>query len=65
MKNLNVIHGKKLDKKQLRSINGGAIADCFAQGCPPFVPECPQQPANEFGCTIISIDCAQKECRPR
>lgn len=63
MKNKILTYGKKLDKKQLRSINGGAITDCFAGGCPPFVPECPSQPANEFGCTVISIDCAQKQCR--
>lgn len=61
MKNLNLIHGKKLNKKALRSISGGAIADCYAGGC---LDELCPPPVNEYGCTIVSIYCAQKECRP-
>lgn len=60
MKNRILINGKKLNKNQLRSISGGAIIDCFAGSC--LDESCP--PANEYGCTIISYACGQKECRP-
>ncbi|MCJ8154862.1 hypothetical protein MKJ01_13905 [Chryseobacterium sp. SSA4.19] len=60
MKNQNPINGRKLNKKQLRSITGGLL-DCLGgicqtpDGCPPL---------NEYGCLIISKSCAQTNCRP-
>ncbi|MBL1220689.1 MULTISPECIES: bacteriocin [Chryseobacterium] len=49
MKNQDVPKGKKLNKKQLRSITGG-LMDCI-------------DPMTG-GCRKISIGCAQLQCRP-
>ncbi|CEJ69031.1 MULTISPECIES: bacteriocin [Chryseobacterium] len=49
MKNQNLAKGKKLNKKQLRSITGG-LMDCID----------PMTGA----CSKISIGCAQLQCRP-
>jgi len=59
MKNQNLTQGKKLNKKQLRSITGGLI-NCMT-GC-PTIDGCP--PLNEYGCITISNTCAQSVCRP-
>jgi len=56
MKNQNLTNGKKLNKKQLRSITGG-LFDCMQ----PII--CTDPPC-EVMCTKISPACAQKECRP-
>ncbi len=60
MKNQNLINGKKLNKKQLRSITGGLL-DCLGGSC-PTVDGCP--PLNDYGCITISNACAQRQCRP-
>ncbi len=59
MKNQDLINGKKLNKKQLRSITGGLL-DCMKP-----VP-CTDPPCESTGsmCTRISPVCAQVECRP-
>lgn len=49
MKNHNLPQGKKLNKRELRVIRGG-LRDCID----------PQTGA----CKLISIGCAQLECRP-
>jgi bacteriocin-like protein len=49
MKNQNVPKGKKLNKKELRTIKGG-LMDCID--------------ARTGGCRIISMGCAQLQCRP-
>lgn len=52
--------GKKLNKKQLRTIKGGLI-NCIE----PVLCPTPCEPSSDpYGCTIISPKCAQKECRP-
>jgi bacteriocin-like protein len=60
MKNQNLSNGKKLNKKQLRSITGGLL-NCFESNC-PTLGGCPI--LNEYGCITIATACAQKECRP-
>ncbi|GEN74833.1 hypothetical protein CHA01nite_05730 [Chryseobacterium hagamense] len=59
MKNQNLINGKKLNKKQLRSITGGLL-NCLETNC-PTLGGCPI--LNEYGCITISKVCAQKECK--
>lgn len=54
----NLNNGKKLNKKQLRSITGGLL-DCV--GNCPTIDGCP--PLNEYGCIIISPKCAQSQCK--
>jgi bacteriocin-like protein len=49
MKDQNLPQGKKLNKKQLRSITGGLL-DCI-------------DPVTG-GCKKVSISCAQLQCRP-
>ncbi|WP_333597010.1 hypothetical protein [Chryseobacterium flavum] len=64
MKKRNVIKGKKLNKRELKSITGGLL-DCMeAVLCPEWPCETypPDDPRN---CTIISVSCAQKVCRPQ
>lgn len=52
--------GKKLNKKELRTIKGGLI-NCME----PVLCPTPCEPSSDpYGCTIISPKCAQKECRP-
>lgn len=53
--------GKKLNKKELRTIKGGLI-NCME----PVLCPTPCEPSSDpYGCTIISPKCAQKECRPQ
>ncbi len=59
MKNQNLNHGKKLNKKQLRSITGGLI-NCME---PVLCTDPPCDPDLSL-CTRISPFCAQQECRP-
>ncbi|MEY8760678.1 bacteriocin [Chryseobacterium tongliaoense] len=64
MENLNLSKGKRLNKKELRTITGGML-DCMQPVyCPTFPcdPSFPQP--DENGCTLISSACAQKICRP-
>ncbi|WP_126651156.1 hypothetical protein [Chryseobacterium aureum] len=62
MKNQITQIGKKLNKKELRTIKGGLI-NCME---PVLCPAPPCEPASDpYGCTIISPKCAQKECRPQ
>jgi hypothetical protein len=49
MKNQNEQKGKKLNKRELRSITGGLI-DCIDP--------------RTGGCRIVSMGCAQLQCRP-
>lgn len=61
MKNQTLQKGKKLNKKQLRTITGGML-DCMQ---PVFCPSLPCDPSPDpNGCTTISMSCAQKVCRP-
>lgn len=64
MKNQNLQKGKKLTKKELRTITGGMLNCMEPVFCPTFPcdPSIPQPDAN--GCTLISTACAQKICRP-
>jgi bacteriocin-like protein len=53
--------GKKLNKKELKTIKGGLI-NCVE----PILCPTPCEPSSDpYGCTIISPKCAQKECRPQ
>lgn len=62
MKSLFLKGGKKLTKKQLKTIAGGLL-NCAA---PVLCPVQPCEPSSDpNGCTIISKVCAQKECRPQ
>ncbi|AZA83988.1 hypothetical protein C1637_15975 [Chryseobacterium lactis] len=62
MKNQNLNNGKKLNKKELKSITGGLL-NCVQ---PVLCPDQPCEPSSDpNGCTIISKACAQKECRPQ
>ncbi|MFZ4928909.1 hypothetical protein [Chryseobacterium sp. Mn2064] len=56
--------GKKLNKQQLRTIQGGML-DCMQPRiCTPDVP-CETYPPDDVrNCTTISVGCAQKICRP-
>ncbi|WP_117616569.1 bacteriocin [Chryseobacterium sp. JM1] len=49
MKNQNLANGKKLNKKELRSITGGLMM-------------CRDPKTNQ--CRIFSIGCADPQCRP-
>ncbi len=60
MKNQNLSNGRKLNKKQLRSIRGGLL-NCVI--CPTIDPPCPV--LNEYGCITISKVCGQIQCRPQ
>lgn len=63
MKNLLLTKGRKLNKKQLRTIAGGLL-DCMQ----PRI--CTDPPCEVYGhddyraCTEFSVSCAQKVCRP-
>ncbi|PIF46219.1 hypothetical protein CLU96_3243 [Chryseobacterium sp. 52] len=62
MRNLLLQSGKKLSKKQLKTIAGGLL-NCVE---PVLCPVQPCEPSSDpNGCTIISKVCAQKECRPQ
>ncbi|WP_117614430.1 hypothetical protein [Chryseobacterium angstadtii] len=62
MTNLFLQSGKKLSKKQLKTIAGGLL-NCVQ---PVLCPDYPCEPSSDpNGCTIISKSCAQKECRPQ
>lgn len=61
MKNQKLITGKKLNKKELKTILGGRL-DCYAGPCMMGHP-CEQIPAGV--CIKIHPGCAQEECRPR
>lgn len=54
-----MINGKKLNKKELKMIQGGKL-DCYK----PVICKDPPCEANT-ACSIISIGCAQIECRPQ
>ncbi|REC50162.1 bacteriocin [Chryseobacterium pennipullorum] len=63
MKNQHVNKGKKLNKKELKSITGGML-DCMQ---PTLCPDWPCEtypPDDPRNCTKISVGCAQKICRP-
>lgn len=59
MKNQNLSNGRKLNKKQLRSITGGLL-DCMQ----PIICTDPPCEIDSSMCTRIYPVCAQKECRP-
>lgn len=64
MKNLFLQSGKKLSKKELKTIAGGMLncmepIPCTEFPCEPFPPGDPR------ACSQISIGCAQKQCRPQ
>lgn len=62
MKTMFLQSGKKLSKKQLKTIAGGLL-DCMR---PTLCQNPPCEPSSDpYGCTIISKVCAQKECRPQ
>ncbi|REC50424.1 bacteriocin [Chryseobacterium pennipullorum] len=62
MKNTHLNTGKKLNKKELKTIKGGLL-NCIQ---PVLCPVLPCEPSSDpYGCTIISMACAQKECRPQ
>ncbi|SFN00103.1 bacteriocin-type signal sequence-containing protein [Chryseobacterium oleae] len=64
MKNSFLQRGKKLSKKELKTIAGGKL-DCME----PVL--CTDPPCEVFSsddpraCTKISVGCAQKICRPQ
>lgn len=60
MKNLLEQAGKKLNKKELKSITGGLL-NCI-EPTPTFCPDPPYQGGSR--CKITSPSCAQLECRP-
>lgn len=64
MENKNVQHGKKLSKKEMKTIAGGML-NCME----PILctdPPCETYPPGDpRACTKISIGCAQKVCRPQ
>ncbi|SHF98267.1 bacteriocin [Chryseobacterium vrystaatense] len=62
MKNLFLQSGKKLSKKELKTIAGGMLNCVQPVLCP--TPVC-EPSSDPYGCTIISKACAQKECRPQ
>ncbi|MDR2236890.1 MAG: hypothetical protein LBE92_12265 [Chryseobacterium sp.] len=56
--------GRKLNKKELRTIAGGLI-DCMPpRPCPPYPESCDPDPDTN-GCSMISPFCGQKICRPQ
>ncbi|MBT2622212.1 MULTISPECIES: bacteriocin [Chryseobacterium] len=63
MKNQNLQKGKKLTKKELKTIVGGML-DCKQPIACPTYPCDPPLPDYPNGCTTIAVGCAQKECRP-
>lgn len=56
--------GKRLNKKQLRSIAGGMLNCMEPILCPPYPEPCPPREGVD-ACTTISPACAQKICRPQ
>lgn len=63
MKNQITKTGKKLSKKELKTITGG-MYDCMApEPCEPYPGSC-ESHADANGCTMISPFCGQKICRP-
>ncbi|RQO33833.1 hypothetical protein DBR39_22965 [Chryseobacterium sp. KBW03] len=56
--------GKKLNKKELKTIKGGML-DCMEPIlCTEF--PCETYPPDDVrNCTKISVGCAQKICRPQ
>ena len=64
MKKVELSKGKKLEKKQLKTILGGML-DCMEpRPCPEF--PCETYPPDDVrNCTKISVGCAQKICRPQ
>ncbi|PWN71861.1 hypothetical protein C1631_004390 [Chryseobacterium phosphatilyticum] len=55
--------GKKLNKKELKSITGG-MYDCMVpEPCEPYPGTC-ESHADANGCTMIHPRCGQKICRP-
>ncbi|CAM3088845.1 hypothetical protein DRF59_18670 [Chryseobacterium flavum] len=65
MKNQILQPGKKLSKKELKTIAGGLINCMPAEPCPPYPDTNPcESQADANGCIKISPYCGQKECRP-
>ncbi|HCA09968.1 MULTISPECIES: bacteriocin [unclassified Chryseobacterium] len=64
MKNLILKSGKKLSKKELKTISGGMINCMEPILCTEFPCE-PFPPGDPRACSKISIGCAQKQCRPQ
>ncbi|MFP3598704.1 bacteriocin [Chryseobacterium sp. SIMBA_029] len=65
MKNLLLQSGKKLSKKELKTIAGGML-DCMQPVlCTPDYPCETYPPDDPRACTLISSGCAQKICRPQ
>lgn len=64
MKNEILSRGKKLNKKELKTIAGGLI-NCMPPQvvCPPPLEPCPSN-VDANGCSMISPFCGQKICRP-
>ncbi|SFN00130.1 bacteriocin-type signal sequence-containing protein [Chryseobacterium oleae] len=60
MKKIILQSAKKLSKKELKTIAGGKL-DCMRSN--PCMEPCEQIPPGT--CTRISVNCAQKECRPQ
>ncbi|MCQ9633892.1 bacteriocin [Chryseobacterium sp. WG23] len=57
--------GKKLNKKELKTIAGGMLNCMPAQEiCPPHLEPC-ESHVDENGCSLISPFCGQKICRPQ
>lgn len=65
MKNLMALPGKKLNKKELKTILGGML-DCqpAQEVCLPANEPCVSH-VDENGCAMISPFCGQKICRPQ
>lgn len=65
MKNLMLTTGKKLNKKELKTIAGGML-DCMPAQviCPPHLEPC-ESNVDANGCSMISPFCGQKICRPQ
>ncbi|ASE61497.1 bacteriocin [Chryseobacterium indologenes] len=63
MKNQFAQFGKKLNKKELKSITGG-MYDCMVpEPCEPYPGTC-ESHADANGCTMIHPKCGQAICRP-
>lgn len=64
MKDVILLSGKKLNKKELKTIAGGLINCMPAQEiCLPANEPC-ESHVDENGCAMISPYCGQKICRP-
>ncbi|WP_454045488.1 bacteriocin [Chryseobacterium sp. Marseille-Q8038] len=63
MKKMELNKGKKLNKKELKSIQGGMLNCMEAILCTEFPCEA-YPPGDIRNCTTISPGCAQKICRP-